>query len=50
MLNSKKNMTVEIIGAGISGLTTAIALEKKGFKPRIYEQAKSLKPVGAALF
>ena len=49
MLNSKKNMTVEIIGAGISGLTTAIALEKKGFKPRIYEQAKSLKPVGAGI-
>lgn len=42
-------MTVDIIGAGIGGLTTAIALEKKGFKPRIYEQAKSLKVIGAGI-
>ncbi|WMN12053.1 FAD-dependent monooxygenase [Marivirga salinae] len=42
-------MKVDIIGAGICGLTTAIALEKRGFQPRIYEQAKTLKPVGAGI-
>ncbi len=42
-------MTVDIIGAGIGGLTTAIALEKKGFKIRIFEQAKEIKPVGAGI-
>lgn len=42
-------MTVDIIGAGIGGLTTAIALEQKGFKTRIFEQADSIKPVGAGI-
>ena len=42
-------MNIDIIGAGICGLTTALALEKKGYKPKIYEQAKELKPVGAGI-
>ena len=42
-------MTIDIIGAGIGGLTTAIALEQKGFKTRIFEQAESIKPVGAGI-
>ena len=42
-------MIVDIIGAGIGGLTTAIALEQKGFSVRIFEQATALKPVGAGI-
>ncbi|MCH2044613.1 MAG: FAD-dependent monooxygenase [Saprospiraceae bacterium] len=42
-------MTIDIIGAGIGGLTTAIALEKKGYNTRIFEQAKAIKPVGAGI-
>lgn len=42
-------MTIDIIGAGIGGLTTAIALEQKGFNVRIFEQAKIMKPVGAGI-
>ncbi len=42
-------MTIDIIGAGIGGLTTAIALEQKGFKTRIFEQAEKIKPVGAGI-
>jgi 2-polyprenyl-6-methoxyphenol hydroxylase-like FAD-dependent oxidoreductase len=42
-------MVVDIIGAGIGGLTAAIALEKKGFHPKIYEQAETLKTVGAGI-
>ena len=42
-----KKMTVDIIGAGIGGLTTAIALQQKGIKVKIYEQTDELKPVGA---
>jgi len=42
-------MTIDIIGAGIGGLTTAIALEKKGFKTRIFEQTEKIKPVGAGI-
>ncbi|GAA3629791.1 FAD-dependent monooxygenase [Flavivirga jejuensis] len=42
-------MVIDIIGAGIGGLTTAIALEQKGFKTRIFEQAEKIKPVGAGI-
>ncbi len=42
-------MEIDIIGSGIGGLTAAIALEKKGFYPKIYEQAKTLKTVGAGI-
>lgn len=42
-------MIIDIVGAGIGGLTTAIAIEQKGFKARIFEQSKELKPVGAGI-
>lgn len=41
--------TFIIIGGGIGGLTTAIALEKQGFRVEIYEAAQELAPVGAGL-
>jgi len=40
---------VAIIGAGIGGLTTAIALRQVGFEPHVYEQAPALLDVGAAI-
>lgn len=42
-------MRIDIIGAGIGGLTTAIALEQKGIKTRIFEQAEQIKEVGAGI-
>ncbi len=42
-------MVVDIIGSGIGGLTAAIALKKKGFYPRVYEQANTLKTIGAGI-
>lgn len=42
-------MKIDIIGGGIGGLTTAIALKKKGFDVQIFEQAKDIKPVGAGI-
>lgn len=42
-------MTIDIIGAGIGGLTTAIALKQRNIPARIFEQAPSLKPVGAGI-
>lgn len=38
-----------ICGAGIAGLTTAIALNQIGIYPHIYEAAPTLAPVGAGL-
>jgi 2-polyprenyl-6-methoxyphenol hydroxylase-like FAD-dependent oxidoreductase len=39
-----------IIGAGIGGLTTAIALAQKGIEITVYEQASELKEVGAGIW
>jgi FAD-dependent urate hydroxylase len=40
---------IAIIGGGIGGLTTAIALRQCGFVPEVYEQAPALLDVGAAI-
>ena len=42
-------MKVSIIGAGIAGLTTAIALNKIGIKTTIFESKPTIKAVGAGL-
>lgn len=39
-----------IIGAGIAGLTTAVALLKKGINVTIYEQAPEINEVGAGIW
>jgi len=38
-----------IIGAGIGGLTAALALLRRGWRVRVYEQAASLEEVGAGI-
>lgn len=40
---------ITIIGAGIGGLTTAIALQKEGFEVELYEQASEMKTLGAGI-
>lgn len=42
-------MNVVIIGAGMGGLTTGIALKKFGHNVTIYEQAEKILPIGAAI-
>lgn len=42
-------MKVAIIGAGIGGLTHALALRERGIEARIYEQASRLTEIGAAI-
>lgn len=42
-------MKAAIIGAGIGGLTTAIALQQEGIDFEIFEAAPELKPVGAGI-
>ena len=39
-----------IIGAGIGGLTTAIALAQKGISVKVYERANEIKEVGAGIW
>lgn len=38
-----------IIGAGIGGLTTAIALQRKGIQTELVEAAEALAPIGAGI-
>ncbi|MFT4020396.1 MAG: FAD-dependent urate hydroxylase HpxO [Acinetobacter sp.] len=42
-------MEIVIIGAGMAGLTTGIALKRFGYQVSIYEQAAQILPVGAAI-
>ena len=42
-------MKIGIVGAGIGGLTAALALLRRGFDVEVYEQAPELKEVGAGL-
>ncbi|MCB0587985.1 MAG: FAD-dependent monooxygenase [Phaeodactylibacter sp.] len=44
-----KNTSIAIIGGGIGGLTTAIALRQHGFNPVVYEAASELRPIGAGI-
>lgn len=38
-----------IIGAGIGGLTTAIAMQQAGYTVEIYDKAQALRPAGAGI-
>lgn len=44
-----KQTTITILGGGIAGLTTAIALQKINLNPTVFEASPELKPVGAGL-
>ncbi len=39
-----KAASISIIGGGIGGLATAIALRNHGFSVRVYEKAQALRP------
>ena len=40
---------VIIIGGGIGGLAAALALHDIGLKPKVFEQAKEMKPLGVGI-
>ncbi len=42
-------MKAVIIGAGMGGLSAAIALKRIGYDVEVYEQVQEIKPVGAAI-
>jgi len=41
--------TINIIGAGIGGLTTALTLKQKGLNVQLFESSAEIKPVGAGI-
>jgi 2-polyprenyl-6-methoxyphenol hydroxylase-like FAD-dependent oxidoreductase len=44
-----KTYNFAIVGAGIGGLSLAIAMQRKGFAVTVYENAPQIKPLGAGL-
>src|SRR3954464_10673397 len=44
-----KQLKIAIIGAGIGGLTLALALRQRGLSAEVYEQASELTEIGAAV-
>ena len=46
---TRMGQKIIIIGAGIAGLTAAIAMARKGLDAEVYEQAPELKEVGAGV-
>jgi len=45
----ESNPDVAIVGGGICGLTTALAFERRGWTPTVYEAASEYRPIGAGL-
>ncbi|MBW4483878.1 MAG: FAD-dependent urate hydroxylase HpxO [Tildeniella torsiva UHER 1998/13D] len=43
------NLKVAIIGAGIGGLTTGIAMRRAGYQVEVYDRAQELRPAGAGI-
>jgi FAD-dependent urate hydroxylase len=43
------NLKVVIIGAGIGGLTTGIAMKQAGYRVEIYDRVSELRPAGAGI-
>lgn len=48
-MNHKADVDVAIIGAGPGGLAAAHALLRRGFSVKVFERARELRPIGAAL-
>jgi ribulose 1,5-bisphosphate synthetase/thiazole synthase len=46
---SSNRMKIIVIGGGIGGLTTAIALRRVGIESHVYERAPALREVGAGI-
>lgn len=44
-----KNLHILIVGAGIGGMTAALALQRAGFRVSVFEQAPEISEVGAGL-
>src|SRR6186997_2786880 len=49
MSANENRLPVLVVGGGIGGLATALALSRKGFPVRVLEQAPEFKEIGAGI-
>jgi salicylate hydroxylase len=49
MTDSRPNWRIAIVGAGVGGLTLSLALRQRGISAELYEQARELAEIGAAV-
>src|SRR5436309_1443651 len=49
MLNTITGQEILIVGAGIGGLTLALALHRAGLPGRVFEAAAEIRPIGAGI-
>ena len=42
-------LRIALIGGGIGGLAAALALTRRGFNPKVYEQSNEIKEIGAGI-
>jgi FAD-dependent urate hydroxylase len=48
-IDSMDKLKVVVIGAGIGGLTSAIALSQAGYEVEVYDRVREMRPVGAGI-
>ncbi|GMN21951.1 hypothetical protein TIFTF001_045579 [Ficus carica] len=48
-MDAAEELDIVIVGAGICGLTTALALHRKGIKSVVLERSETLRASGAAI-
>ncbi len=44
-----ENLKIIIVGAGMGGLTTALAMKQAGYEVEIYDRVRALRPAGAGI-
>ena len=44
-----ENLKVVVVGAGMGGLTTALAMQRAGYDVEVYDRVKELRPAGAGI-
>src|SRR5882757_1985085 len=48
-VQARNDVPVVVVGGGIGGLATALALAQKGFGVRLFEQAPEFREIGAGI-
>ena len=48
-VGAMNNLKAIVVGAGMGGLTAAIALKQVGYRVEVYDRVRELRPAGAGI-